>query len=125
MDCRLEERVALGGAHGLPQVRGVMLAQTHKESAGAGEAHAVAALAEIVREWRDHAEPTTRLAHPVVARGPAGAVVGFLQRPAFVELGAYHRERQVLLEPRALAELAHRHHLDEGEVVPFLATPAH
>src|SRR5262249_22017642 len=124
VDRDLEEAVALGGAHGSAEVSSVVLAETHIERARAGEPHPVAALAEVMGERGDHAEPPAGLAHPIVARGAAGPVIALLERPALVELRPDHRERQILLEPRALAKLAHRHHLDEGEVVDLLAAPA-
>src|SRR5205823_10559270 len=124
VDRGLEERIALRRAHGLAQIGGVVLAEAHVERARAGEPHAVAALAEVMGERRDHAEPPAGLAHHVIACGPARAVIGLLEGPAPVELGAHHRERQVLLEPRAFAQLAHGHHLNEGEAETPLAAPA-
>ena len=42
---------------GRAEIGGVLLAQAHEERSGAGEPHAVAAFAEIMRERRDQAEP--------------------------------------------------------------------
>ena len=51
-DGSFEKLVALGGAHRCPQVSGVLLAEAHEELAGAGEAHPIAAFAEIVGHRR-------------------------------------------------------------------------
>src|SRR5436190_1824622 len=53
VDCRLEELVSLRGAERRAEVGGVLLAEAHVERARAGDADAVAALAEIVGERRD------------------------------------------------------------------------
>ncbi len=50
VDRVLERRVALRAAQRRAQIGGVVLAQAHVKRAGAGDAHAVAALAEIVGE---------------------------------------------------------------------------
>src|SRR6185437_10703848 len=105
------------------QIGGVLLAQAHEERAGAGQPHAVAALAEIVGQRRDHAEPAAGLAHRIVARRAARPIVALVERPAPLQIGPDQRQRQILLEPRAGAELAHRHDLDEGEVEALLAAP--
>ena len=75
-----EKIVALGGPQGRAQVGGILLAQAHVERAGAGEPHAVAALAEIMGERRDEAEPAAGLLHPHIARRAAGLVGNVLQR---------------------------------------------
>src|SRR5215211_469967 len=56
-DRPFEKLVAFGGAHRCPQVGGVLLAEAHEELASAGEAHSVAAFAEIVRHRCDEAQP--------------------------------------------------------------------
>ena len=58
-----------------------------------------------------------------VAGRAAGALGGVGQRPAGLELAAQVRERPVLVEPVLVAEVAHGHDLDEGEVEPALAAP--
>ena len=103
------------------RVGGVILAEAHVERAGAGEADAVAALAEIMRERRDEAELPSCLAHREVPRGAAGAVVGLVEVPVFLQAAPHHREREVLVEALLAADVAHRHHLDEDEVEAFLA----
>ena len=50
-----------------------------------------------------------------VARRPAGLVVAVGQSEALGDPRPHHGERQVLVEP-AFADVAERHHLDEGEV---------
>ncbi len=119
----LEQPVALGQAQRGAQIGGVLLTEAHIERASAGDADAIAALAEIVRQRRDEADPTPGLADRVVARRPTGAVVALLERPALLQLGADQRERQILLDPGLAADIAHRHDLDEDEVEAFLAAP--
>ena len=71
VDRGLKQIVALGGAERRAQVGGVLLAEAHVERAGAGDAHAVAAFAEIVGQRRDEAEPAAGLgdrAHSAPAR---------------------------------------------------------
>ena len=97
--------------------------EAHIERAGAGEPHAVAALAEIMGERRDEAEPPAGLAHGEIARRAAGAVVGLVERPAPLQPRPHQRQRQILVEPRLAADLAHRHDLDEDEVEALLAAP--
>ena len=72
---RVEELVALGGAQRRAQVGGVFLAEAHIERAGAGQPHAVAALAEIMGQRRDEAEPAAGLRDLDIAGRAAGAVV--------------------------------------------------
>ena len=72
VDRRVDEIVALRGAQRRAQVGGVLLAEAHVERAGAGEAHAIAALAEIMRQRRDEAEPPAGLGDAHIARRAAG-----------------------------------------------------
>src|SRR5689334_20606557 len=51
-----EEIVGFGSAQRLAQIGRVFLAETHIERAGAGHPHAIAGLAEIVRERRNESE---------------------------------------------------------------------
>src|SRR6185369_5896160 len=74
-----ENRVIAARAQRRAQVGGVFLAEAHVERAGAGHAHAVAALAEIMGERRDEAEPPPGLLDREVARRAAGAIVGLFQ----------------------------------------------
>src|SRR6185437_1319453 len=46
-----------------------------------------------------------------------------IQGPALAQAGAHQRQRQVLLEARLAADIAHRHDLDEDKVEAFLARP--
>ena len=48
--------IALAGAQRRAQIGGIVLAQAHIQRAGAGQPHAVAALAEIMRQRRDEAD---------------------------------------------------------------------
>src|SRR5262245_28137203 len=74
----------------------VLLAETHIESAGAGDAHAIARFAEIVRQWRDEAEPPSSLAHLDIAGRTAGAVGVVVEREALLKPRPHQRQRQIL-----------------------------
>src|SRR5260370_129609 len=80
------------------QVGGIVLAQAHIESAGAGQPHAIAAFAEVMGERRDETQPPAGLADLEVARRPAGAIVGLDQVEALGQVGPHHGERQGLVE---------------------------
>src|SRR3546814_9308397 len=71
-DGGFQRRVRLAAAQDGAEVGGVFLAEAHVEGAGAGEADAVAALAEIMRERRDEAEAGAGFADGIVAGGAAG-----------------------------------------------------
>ena len=81
-DRRFQQIVGFGAAQRRAQIGGVVLAQAHIERAGAGDAHAIAALAEIVRERRDEAEPAAGLGDVEIARRAAGRVERRRQREA-------------------------------------------
>src|SRR5690242_13662486 len=87
-DRRVERLVALAEAQRRAQIGGVLLAQAHEQRPGTGQAHAVAALAEIMGQGRDHAEPLAGLAHRVVPRRAARAVVALVEGPAPLQLRA-------------------------------------
>ena len=71
--------------------------------------------AEIMGHRRDEAEPAAGLLDAHIARRAAGAVVDVLERVALGEPRAHHRQRQILVEP-VFADVAERHHLDDGQV---------
>src|SRR5262245_12649280 len=68
VDRGVEEGVVATCAKRRPEIGCVLLAETHIESAGAGDAHAIARFAEIMRQWRDEAEPPSGLAHLEIGR---------------------------------------------------------
>src|SRR5207248_9595315 len=72
-DRRFEHFVAFGLAQRRAPSRCILLADAHEKGAGAGQSHAVAALAETVGHRRDEAEPSAGSSYGAVARGPAGA----------------------------------------------------
>src|SRR5476649_803543 len=123
-DRTVEDLVALRRPQRRAEVGGIVLTQAHIKSAGAGEPHAIAAFAEIVSERRDEAQPAAGLLDREVTRRAAGAVVAVVEREMSRDLGARYRQRQVLIEPRLAADLAHRHHLDEDEVHAAAVAPA-
>src|SRR3546814_8500112 len=66
--CRLQHRVVVGCLQRRSKVRRVVLAQAHVEGARAGQPHAVAALAEIVRseEHTSELQSLMRISYAVV-----------------------------------------------------------
>src|SRR6185437_16169468 len=75
VDGRIDDGIIRRGAQRRTQIGGIVLAEAHIEHAGASQAHAVAAFAEIVAQRRDEAEPPPGLAHAHIPRRPAGAIV--------------------------------------------------
>src|SRR5215813_2557382 len=75
VDRGVEEGVVATCAKRRSEIGCVLLAETHIESAGAGDAYAIARFAEIMRQRRDEAEPPPSLAHLDIAGRTAGAVV--------------------------------------------------
>lgn len=126
-DGRVEQFVVVARAQRRAQVGGVLLPQAHIERAGAGQPDPVAGFAEIVGERRDEAEAPAGLPHRPVARRAAGGVIALVQRPAFLQLRAHHRQREELVDPvggaDVGADLAQRHDLDEGEIEALRAGP--
>src|SRR6202012_3778133 len=56
VDRGAQQFIVARGPQRLAQVGGVFLAEAGVQRAGAGNTHAVAGLAEIMRHWRDEAE---------------------------------------------------------------------
>src|SRR5205085_10762524 len=75
VDRGIEQIVGFRGAQWLAQIGGVFLAETHKERAGAGDAHAITGLAEVMGERGDEAEPAASFRNAHIARRPAGPIV--------------------------------------------------
>src|SRR5271165_4338725 len=94
-DRPVEGRVIRARAQGRAQIGAVLLAKAHVELARAGHAHAVAALAEIMSERRDEADPAAGLSRAPVARRPAGAIVDLFKRKSLRQTIAHLRERQI------------------------------
>src|SRR4051812_41027633 len=82
LDGSIEQGVTLRRAQRRAEVGGVFLAEAHVERAGAGEAHAVAGLAEVMRQRRDESETSAGLGDLHVAGGPAGAIVDLVEGEA-------------------------------------------
>ncbi|MPL99900.1 hypothetical protein SDC9_46121 [bioreactor metagenome] len=123
-DRRDQGRVIVrAGAQRRAQIGAVLLAEAHEQFARAGHPHPVAAFAEIVAQRRDEAEALAGLGQPHIARRPARAFSGLGDGEALGQPRAQVGQRPVLLEPLFLAHLAHRHHLDEGQVMPLGAAP--
>ena len=71
------------------QIGGVFLAEAHVECSRAGDAHAVAALAEIVRQGRDEANSPACFPGSHVAGGATRAVVDLFERKFLGEARAH------------------------------------
>src|SRR5262245_49246576 len=82
IDRGVEEGVVGTCAKRRSEIGRVLLAETHIESSGAGNAHAIARFAEIMRQRRDEAEPPSSLAHLDIAGRTAGAVGVVVEREA-------------------------------------------
>src|SRR5438046_7738535 len=108
-DRRFERLVAFGLAQRCAQIRCILLAETHEECAGAGQTNAVAALAEIVGQRRDKAEPPAGFPHRHVARGTAGAVIALIEYPPPLQSGAHPGPRHVLVQTVYPTDRATRH----------------
>src|SRR5208282_4862289 len=85
---RLERFISFGLTQGGAQIGRILLAEAHIKGAGASHPDAVAALAEIMGQGRDKAEPPTGLAHRHIARWAAGAIIGLVERPPPLQPGA-------------------------------------
>src|SRR5262249_46760933 len=82
VDRGVEQIVAFRSAQRRAQICGVLLSEAHVQRARAGDADAVAGLAEIMGERRDEAEPAAGLLDAHVARRAARAIVDVLERVA-------------------------------------------
>src|SRR5258708_472600 len=89
----------------------------------AGHPDAIAALAEIMGQRRDEAEPPPGLPHGDIPRRASSAVIALVERPAPLQSGTHQRQRQILVEPVLAADVTHRHDLDEHEVKALFAGP--
>src|SRR6266851_2661341 len=122
LDRRMQQLVALGGAQRSAQIRGVLLPQAHVEGSRAGDPNPIAGFAEIVGERGDEAEAAAGLRDADVARRAAGAIIQVGERKALGEPRTYYRQRKILIEP-SLADVAERHHFDQGQVHPAPVRP--
>src|SRR5579863_10241400 len=84
----LKQFVVRRGAQRRPQIRRILLAEAHVERAGAGDADAVAALAEIMGQRRDEAEPAAGLSDFDIAGRPTGPKGQIAQGEGFRYFGA-------------------------------------
>src|ERR1700733_2334703 len=86
---RLHQRaIGNGAAKRLSQIDRIFLAETHVKRARAGDAHPIAAFAEIVRKRSDKSEAPPRFPNVVIARGAAGGVSRRNKGERFLEVGA-------------------------------------
>src|SRR5215467_1367475 len=99
IDGVVEQVVALRGTQHAAQVGSVFLAEAHEQRARAGDAHAVAGFAEIVRQGRDEAEPPSGLGDPHIAGWTAGSIVDLVESEPLGKPRPHDRERQILIEP--------------------------
>ena len=85
------------------------------QGAGAGQAHPVAGLAEVVAQRGDEAQAAAGLLDGHIVRRSAGDVAAVLQGPEAFQLAADVLQRQELVGAVEL-DLAERHGLDQGGV---------
>ena len=123
IDRRIEQMVRLACAKWGPQVGGILLAEAHIKSAGAGDPHAVASLAEIVGEGGDEAERAACIGDAHIARRAARPIGDVLQGEMVLKTSPHERERQILLGA-VCPGLAHRHGLDQGQAETSAMCPA-
>src|SRR6202522_1772633 len=71
VDRSCELRVVSGGAQRLAQIGSVVMSEARMQCSGAGDPHAIAGLAEIMRHRRDEAELAAGLGDANVARRSA------------------------------------------------------
>ena len=107
------------------QIGAVFLTQAHVQFARAGHADPVAAFAEIMGHRRDEADLLPGFGQLDITGGAAGAFGQIQQGETFGQLGAQVRQRPILVQPILVAQIAHGHHFDEGQVVAFRAAPFH
>ncbi len=120
---RAQHVVVLGLAQHLAQIGVVVLSEAHVKLPSAGQPHAVARFAEIVAERRDEPDALASLLDARITRRATRALIRFRQRPTLGEIAAHIVKRIELVQPVFLAEIAHWHDLDEGEVQPPVAAP--
>src|ERR1700722_4128821 len=84
-DSRYERTIGHGSSERLAQIDRILLAETHIERARAGDAHPIAAFAEIVRKRSDKPEAPPRLLDVVVTRRAAGDVTRGRERQRFLQ----------------------------------------
>ena len=111
-------------AQRVAQVGAAFLSQARIEHAGASDAHARATVAEVFGERRDEADASACLDAIPVACRPAAMVRGTFQRPSFVDRTFEFGERIELVQSFFIADIAHRHDFDVGEVATFFAAPS-
>ena len=109
-------------AHRRPQVRRVVLTETHVKHPGASQADAVARLAKIMGERRDEADLAAGFLDRDVSGRTAAAIIGLFQRPGLRQACAHQGQGQVLFQAIG-TDIAHRHDLDDGHVVALVAAP--
>src|SRR3982751_6364235 len=76
-------------------VPAVVLPQAHIHRAGAGDAHAVAAFTEIVRERRDESQPPASFGNMKITGRSARAMPRFFECVTLRQLRAKNRQREV------------------------------
>lgn len=104
------------------QIGAVVLAKAHIKHAGTGDAHTVAAFAEIMRQRRDEPEPPARFGDAYIACRAAGAIITIFQLVAACEVRADKRKRQVLIHARRV-DFAERHGFDQRQIHPAAMRP--
>ena len=86
-DGLLDQIIALGSPKRGAKVGFILLAKAHIHLAGACNAYPVTALAEIMGQGRDEAEPSACFLNAHIAGGTAGTIRKIGQAPALLEIG--------------------------------------
>ena len=122
MDRVDQQSVILAGTQRRPQISCIFLSQAHIKRAGAGQTDAIARLTEIMCQRGDEADSLARFRDIEIARRAAGGMVGFRKCPAFCQIPANHRKRQILVEA-LFADFTKRHDFDKGQIKSTFTAP--
>src|ERR1700730_14787938 len=124
VDRRTEQIIVGGGPQRLAQIGGILVAETGGQRAGAGDPNPVAGFAEIMGHRRNEAELAAGLADAHVAGGAAGVFVEVGQGVLLGKARAEQGQRDVLVDT-PLADVAHRHDLDQRQRHALAVRPLH
>src|SRR6476469_2796141 len=97
VDGGVKQTVGFACSERRSKIGGILLAEAHIESAGAGHPYSVARLTEIMGERRDETESASGLAHLHVASGTTRAMQALLEGEVVLKPCPHQAERQILL----------------------------
>src|SRR5579884_1524217 len=114
IECLVQEPVCWRSPQSRAKINGIFLAETHKKSARAGDPHAVAAFAEIMRKRRDESQAAACLGDFEIARGASRFVLRLAQGESLAKPRLDEIQRQILVCSPG-SDLAKRHDFDQSE----------